>query len=80
VIFVSYVELLSRLAIDLALKTKYYTMLFVIRNLSEIAFLNKKPGEIIFVLFRSCGWWDSPSTGPANIPHATERSLARGAD
>jgi hypothetical protein len=37
VIFVSYVELLYRLASDLALKTKYYSTLFSIRNLSEIA-------------------------------------------
>jgi hypothetical protein len=38
VIFVSYVELLYRLASDLALKTKYYSTLFSIRNRSEIAF------------------------------------------
>ena len=42
VIFVSYVELLYRLASDLALKTKYYSTLFSIRNLSEIAFVLKK--------------------------------------
>jgi hypothetical protein len=37
-VFVSYVELLYRLASDLALKTKYYSTLFSVRNLSEIAF------------------------------------------
>jgi hypothetical protein len=50
VIFVSYVELLYRLASDLALKTKYYSTLFSIRNLSEIALFLKKVWSI-FVLF-----------------------------
>ena len=49
-IFVSYVELLYRLASDLALKTKYYSTLFSIRNLSEIAFFLKKRGNFCFVL------------------------------
>ena len=64
VIFVSYVELLYRLASDLALKTKYYSMKFY-RNI-----FFKKPGQFLFC-FDYAVAWDSSRTGPANIPHAT---------
>jgi hypothetical protein len=76
VIFVSYVELLYRLASDLALKTKYYSTLFSIGNLSEMAFFFKKPGQFLFCFDHAVAW-DSSRTGPANIPHATVGSLLK---
>ena len=76
-IFVSYVELLYRLASDLALKTKYYSStLFSIRNLSEIALFKKKRGQFLFCFDHAVAW-DSSRTGPANIPHATVGSLLK---
>jgi hypothetical protein len=76
VIFLSYVELLYRHASDLALKTKYYSTLFSIRNLSEIAFFYKKPGQFLFCVDHAVAW-DSSRTGPANFPHATVGSLLK---
>jgi hypothetical protein len=52
VIFVLYAELLYRLVIYLALRTKYYSTLFFIRNFSEITFF-KKLGQFLFCFDRT---------------------------